>query len=362
MRFGTGKTPPPAFGRAFQTRITLMIVALGLVMLAIKLSSNPNFWAKLFPDEEANPQTAQEPATGGAARSVPPSRLRDDEILIAQRPESGARSASGQEHNQTPESTLPELPERPETVGVEIDPDRLLEVADNSVGITPEEAEAFYYLLDHSSRVPLDKLHAAGQTDLSREALLAAPARFRGTPVTIEGEIRRNVPATAGPNVYEITQYFSSWVIVPNSAKIPWHVVALNMDGGIPVGEAIEESVPVRITGYFFKLQGYLSEAGLQVTPLLIANKIELLPKRTPAIPVEDGEEIGRGLFITFCALFAVFILAIGIYSRNDRNARCRRKESLESGGDLSELQGQSPIDPVEQLRQIEDKSADAQQ
>ena len=49
MRFGTGKTRPPALGRAFQMRITLMIVALGLVVLGIKLAANPNFLGAVVP-------------------------------------------------------------------------------------------------------------------------------------------------------------------------------------------------------------------------------------------------------------------------------------------------------------------------
>ena len=97
--------------------------------------------------------------------------MQDDEILLAQLTGSEADADANPEPGDTDESSLPAIPERLETVGIEINPDRLLDVDDNSVGIAPEEAEAFYYLLDHASRVPLDELHAAGQDDLSRETL-----------------------------------------------------------------------------------------------------------------------------------------------------------------------------------------------
>ena len=62
----------------------------------------------------------------------------------------------------------------------------------------------------------------------------------------------------------------------------------------------------MRITGYFFKIQGYKSEEGIQVAPLLIANKIEQISTgASPGPMAAEGEQIGRGIFIAFCVILA---------------------------------------------------------
>jgi hypothetical protein len=47
----------------------------------------------------------------------------------------------------------------------------------------------------------------------------------------------------------------------------------------MPDGMEIAEDVHVRVTGYFFKLEGYLAPSGAHVAPVLLAGEIERLPQ-----------------------------------------------------------------------------------
>ncbi len=352
MRFGDRDrpgSPTPYWNRAFQMRMIALCIAAGLVIAAIKITSNPKFWARWFPEEPAA-------GTAGSDQPASPARtLKPDEVLVAARDEVPVRApvpdaATGEDAGV--ESSLPEIPPRPETESVEFDRDRLLVVQDDTVRMRREELEPFYYLLDHAVRVPLDELHAAAMDDVAREALLAQPGRYRGEPITITGTLRRNLPITAVDNVYGVSRYFEAWVIVPNSSNIPWRVVALEMDASLPLAESIAEAVPVRMTGYFFKIEGYQAASGLQVAPVLIARKLEPAPP-AERFSVESGDKVHRGVFFAFVGIFAVAICAVWIAMRGDRRNRSRRRETLESGGDLQAIQGAQSFDPAAHLRDL---------
>lgn len=353
----------PYLNQGFQMRMLAMVVALGLVIFSIRTASNPAFWARWFPDppSEDAPPARSKPEPTPLPTAQPD--LKYGEIRVA---DSDPETPPADEANEPPlvaprpverivESNLPELGERPETVPVEINRDLLLPVQDDTVNLRAAEIEPFYTLLDYAVRVPLDELHAAGHDDVSREVLLTVPENYRGIPVTITGHLRRNVVLPAQNNLFGITQYFDGWIIVAHSANIPWRVSALEIDGSLPVAEAVSDVVPVRITGYFFKTHGYQSKDGLKMTPWLVARKIEAAPA-PPIVPIENGEYVTKWIFWGFCGLFAVAGLAVWISTRGDRQSRDVRRETLESGGDLSAIQGSESFDPGRDLQSMADQ------
>jgi hypothetical protein len=351
----------------------LMIGALALVLIAIQTASNPNFWAIWFPEETSATEPAEaeavRPKIGTGSLSGPrKSVLEGDEVLIVASGTSQNEPDSPQALEEPPletetdsPSTLPELKAETGPREVSVDLERLHSIEDNAVGIRPNEAEAFYYLLDHAAHVPLDELVRAGTSNVAREALLNSPGFFRGKPILLEGEIRRLQIMEATPNIYDIDRYFEAWIFPRATGNIPWHVVSLEADSRLPIEESITNSVRVRVSGYFFKLEGYAANSGLQVTPVLVARKIEFVPPPPENPIVSEESNLWIWLFAGFCVVFAVAIWSVVLSTRGSRKTRTYRKQAIEAEGDLSEIAGQESFQPESHLQQMLDRDERAE-
>lgn len=366
MRFRGTSSPTPYWNKKSQLRMILMIAALAVVLISIQTASNPNFWAIWFPEETpaSEPVETVRPKIGtGSLYSPRKSVLEGDEILISTSGTSQNEQASAPDSEEQfteaetdPSSSLPELKMETGPRKVPVDPERMHSIEDNAVGIRPKEAEAFYYLLDHAAHVPLDELVRAGESNVAREALLNSPDFFRGKPILLEGEIRRLQIMDATPNIYKIDRYFDAWILPRATGNIPWHVVSLEVEGRLPIEESISDSVRVRISGYFFKLEGYAANSGLQVTPVLVARKIEFVPPPAENPIVSEDSNLWMWLFVGFCVVFAVAIWSVVLSTRGYRKTRAYRKQALEPEGDLSEIAGQESFQPESHLQQMLDR------
>ena len=169
---------------------------------------------------------------------------------------------------------------------VRIDKRFLDVVKDNTVGIRRDEAEVFYWLLDHARRVPTAILERAGEREVQYINLMTEPDRFRGEPITIEGDLWRLYEFEAGKNQYGVTRIYEGWVFTGDSSNHPYRVVCTSLPVGIEPGEDLRK--PVRITGYFFKREGYRSNGGVHVAPTLLARRISINPLPN-GIPLTSG-------------------------------------------------------------------------
>lgn len=174
----------------------------------------------------------------------------------------------------------------PKVASVEIEKRYLDQVQDNTMGIRKDEAESFYWLLDHSRRVPSRKMEKAGLTDVQYINLMTEPNRFRGEPVTIEGDLWRLYEFDASENTYDVNRVYEGWVFTGESANHPYRIVCTSLPKGIEPGENMR--IPVRLTGYFYKLEGYRSSAGVHVAPTLLAKRMKVNPLPN-AIPMMSG-------------------------------------------------------------------------
>ncbi len=173
-----------------------------------------------------------------------------------------------------------------EVAPVRIDKRFLDVVKDNTVGIRRDEAEVFYWLLDHARRVPTAILERAGEREVQYINLMTEPDRFRGEPITIEGDLWRLYEFEAGKNQYGVTRIYEGWVFTGDSSNHPYRVVCTSLPAGIEPGEDLRK--PVRITGYFFKREGYRSNGGVHVAPTLLARRISINPLPN-GIPLTSG-------------------------------------------------------------------------
>ncbi len=183
-------------------------------------------------------------------------------------------------------STYGAQPTTDEIAPVRIDKRYLDVVKDNTIGVRRDEAEVFYWLLDHARRVPAASLQRAADREVQYINLMTEPDRYRGEPVTIEGDLFRLYEFEAGRNKYGVTKVYEGWVFTGDSSHHPYRIVCTSLPNGIEPGENLRK--PVRITGYFFKREGYHSNGGVHIAPTLLARRININPMPN-GIPLTSG-------------------------------------------------------------------------
>lgn len=185
----------------------------------------------------------------------------------------------------------------------------LANVKDNTLGIRRDEADAYFRLLDHVKHVSPADLERAAVAEVQYINLMTEPDRFRGEPITIQGDLWRLYEFEAGPNDRGLTTLYEAWIFTGDSSNHPYRVVSTSLPRRLTPGENLRQ--PVRVTGYFFKREGYPSQGGMHIAPTLLA------PTVTPfrpahAIPLTDAitpyvtglvTAVGLALLVTLLAL-----------------------------------------------------------
>lgn len=367
MKFRSSQPSPPYMNRAFQMRMIMMVLSLGVVIFAIKVTSQPSFWARIFPEEtseQALKQSADDKSSKTASRI--PEIGMDEFLAIQTEPETEEENTESNEKNNISEpeldnseivSDLPLLPETPVVESVTLNSEIFYAIDDYSVGVRSEEADSFFYLISYASRVPLQEMNQAAEQEVAREALMAAPDHYRGTVIEIEGDLRRLEKVKANQNGYGLEEYYIAWIITPTSDNIPYRVAAKFSDKSLPVADLIEQKIPVKISGYFFKIQGYHARSDLQLTPMFIARQITAAPPSEKPNSFTNSSHPGRWLFAIFAVMFAGVIWSVYRSTVGATKMRRHRKDVLETEGDLSELQGKDSLDPGEELRRLADST-----
>ena len=185
----------------------------------------------------------------------------------------------------------------------------LVSVKDNTLGIRRDEADAYFRLLDHVKHVSLSDLERAAATDVQYVNLMTEPDRFRGEPITIQGDLWRLYEFEAGPNTRGFTTLYEAWIFTGDSSNHPYRVVSTSLPRTLTPGEDIRR--PVRVTGYFFKREGYPSQTGMHVAPTLLATTVtpfrpaHAIPLTDTIVPYVTGvvSAVGLALLVTLLAL-----------------------------------------------------------
>ena len=254
-------------------------------------------------------------------------------------------------------STAPDSPAPyGEVAPVLIDRRYLDIVKDNTVGIRRDEAEVYYWLLDHARRVPTSALERAGEREVQYINLMTEPDRFRGEPITIEGDLWRLYEFEAGKNAYGVSRIYEGWIFTGDSGNHPYRVVCTSLPNGIEPGENLRK--PVRVTGYFFKKEGYSGNGGVTVAPTLLARRISInpmpngIPQTSGILPYMIGAimAVGLALLVTIVG----FAIGDGRSSRQEM-ARLRRQPQISFAG----LDVPDPVSIEESLRQLSELERD---
>ncbi|MBW3538685.1 MAG: hypothetical protein KY476_00295 [Planctomycetes bacterium] len=347
MRFRGSQTPPPWLNRRDQFRLLRMVGLLVLVMVAVKLAADPSIWRTLLfmgePQQQSAPSDESDRRT-----TADKTALRDDEFRSQNAPKAdvavspapkgeGAAAGAGRP---AAEQTL------------SIDPAVFVDVEDDFVGLRAKEADAFYHVLDKAAAVDQEALQAAAAR-VDYAVLMDDPRRFRGTPLTVEGELKGLTKTAVPPNDAGIETVYEAWLFNRDSWPNPYCIRCLEVPEGIPMGSRISQTVRVRVTGYFFKNFGYASEGGFSKAPMVLAERLEWLKSKPAA-------HIGESKLIPWLAGIAgaiglILAVAVWRFLAGDRKFEETHLKRLTAAPPeaIDALSGVEQVDPGEIFRRM---------
>ncbi len=341
MRINSPRGPAPYLNRRDQLRMLAMVGLLAVVVVAMRWAAQPSSWYWL---------------TGPPADQVQRSgERRLDEIDFSVRTERPGDLKPGEFRavNEAEESAdIGEATAPVTTDSLAISPRILKTVEDATVGLRSGEANAYYHVIASVRDNDPQRLQQAARSDLAFAELMIDPARYRGTIVTVVGELRRLQPFESGENNYGIGSLYEGWLFTSDSGNNPYRIVCLSVGEGVPTGEELDPPSYVRTTGYFFKKQGYLSQGGLHTAPLILSREISLVQSAVVPIGSQTG---GRYVVAVLVVMACGIALLLWRFTQSDlRFGRRHVKAYVNLDEDQSARLNELPtVDVGELLRQM---------
>lgn len=341
MRFRGRHQTSPFSTRGTRSRLFRLGLGLVLVFAAIKLAADPATWVWLFPDQAD--RTTAAPTLADVSYNV---QLGGDDGL---RPDEFRSESLPAEFENAPptEGTA-------ENDGEFIDPALLSEIEDNTLGLRGREHEIYFTLLARLRDA--ESLPAADPAAIF-PVVMTEPDHYRGKPVAIEGLARRIIEIPAGENDVGFKTLYELWVFTPDSGNNPWRVVATELPSSLPQRGVIEAGVPVRLTGVFFKRQGYETRRhALHVAPLLLAKSVERFSRPTARIADFDPRP---WVFGTLAVCVVLFGLLFWRFHREDRSFARETLSRFTSATDdaVATIPPADAIEPEEFFRKLEEEA-----
>lgn len=212
-----------------------------------------------------------------------------------------------------------------------------------TIGISgDDEWDAYYRLLLHARLVDNQTQQRLAaefwknrQTELEKprplfvdlfKSLDAQPEIYRGQPVTLTGTLRTLTSWDESDrlNDYGIERVYEGWIFTPDSQSNPTVVVFTENPDDLPVRENL--NLPVKVTGYVFKMYGYRSHENLRKAPMIMAAKMERMnvPEPEPFPTIWVGGVVG--LLILGVVLF--------LWSNHQKDKEFRQKTRAKDQAD----------------------------
>lgn len=274
-----------------------MVVLLGVVGLLMVQARNPANW-KWFAGEQPAPNRPAETPRPAAAKAggVPP----------------GGTVAPG------PTDEDPE--QRADST------EEFQAVTDGTIGIQPEEMLAYWRLLLWTEHQSLETLQRRARANVFFTELMQFPEKFRGRLVTLDLNVRRVLAYDLDDTPLGKRRLYELWGFTEESKAWLYVAVTAHLPEGMAVGPEVEERV--RLTGYFFKLQGYF-EAGAKPrapalrAPLLVGRLSRFAPP--PGVQASPGDDWWTAAVL----IGACLVLAVAIGTQLWSGRRAARHEAV---------------------------------
>jgi hypothetical protein len=340
MRFRSSQTQPPFLNAKHQKRILRLAGLLILIFIAMKVAVKPKTWSWLIPQESFQ-QNAAEPGRNHSSEPI------DFRVQLEE-----------------PQLKPGEFYSRPEAdvskEKIEIDPSLLSAVKDNTLGVRHFERDAYYALLTKARDSSARYLEQAALRDVAYAVLMINPDEFRGKPITIEGDAVRlwKIPVTT--NEFGFDDLYEVWIVTSDSGNRPYRIVCNRLPEGIPLVEKTSKPVRVKVTGLFFKREGYQAEGGLTVAPLLLADTLTWYPPRAVS-----GRENAWAPYLLGSVLVMGLILGLIVWQigKNDKAFQGKHLKRLTAASpeSIEALNGIPTIEPEEMFRQLAEQAEQAE-
>ena len=283
MRVRPRRTAPPFLNRRDQRRMLGLVGALAVTLFAAAWAADPANWHWIAP-----------PAGGPAAGL---DEVRFDASPPGDRP-AGTFRAVAERGDASADAEREGLARLPAALTAAVE--------ERTVGLSRAERVSADAALARLRDLDADALAAAAEA-VSFPVLMREPGFYRGRAVTLTGVARgvRDLPGRGAAGAEVGTA--AVWFFPPDAGDNPARALA-NAAPGLPRGERLTDGVPVRVTGYFYKLQGYEAESGLRVAPLILADRVKRYapPAAAPQAPASLP---WVGLAVVAAACFAVGLL-----------------------------------------------------
>lgn len=257
LRFGNRRAAPNYLSGWHQRRIFLLVMALGLVLIAMREAGKPQRWKWLE-------------ALGPAALPANDADALDTRLPAAESParEPGTIRSPAPE----PEDSSAEPTARRYFPGVEA---RLLARVQDDTIFRKQDYESWFNLLSVLRDNSTDALRSASQGDATYLQLYQQPAAYRGELVTIAGTVRRCSYRAAPQNDAGITGYYQLWIQAAGTSSSLYVAFVLELPDGFPQGDQL--AAEVTLTGFFFKRWAYAAQDTIRTAPVLLARTCEWL-------------------------------------------------------------------------------------
>ena len=310
LDFQRGPKPRNYLARREQSRLLMVVLMLGLVLILMLEARKPKHYRWLLAESERGADGSASPGRSSEDRRVDPRVFSQPEDDI---PGSFLSPGPGVRNEPAPSRYFPG-----------VDPSCLDSIRDNKpLGVS--EWEAWLHIFDLLERNDEAALQSAATTGVGYVQLFEQSKEYRGELVTTRGVIRRAHPAKTPRNDYGLTDYYQTWLWPDDHPDDPMVVWCLHLPEGIPIGMQMAE--PAEVTGFYFKLWAYKAADGtVRRAPMLLARTIHWHPRPE----VAQAPPVGRSssmLMIVGAAAFAV--LATGYVYYRTRRAAPIRGETL---------------------------------
>lgn len=379
MRFQRRTTPPPFLNRRDQRRMLALVVLLGLVMICIRVTAQPSFWWWIAPETQEDTSEPPERKTiDHSVRFDEPLRPDEFRALFPEQSElDSSRNPAGEadpladrsDDNRSQDDGAPtadssELPSQqvaplqiPPELAQALQRDRdttalplhLLDpLVDRQIRIRREEADAYFFMLRKIRDLDPDTISQAVIPGAGYTSLMTDPEQFHGKIVRLRGRAQRIEPVEAPHNPFGVDRYVNIWMYTDDSLNNPIHIQSNRIPADIPTGSQLGRRVELEVTGYFFRIEGYLTENGTHTAPLILAGDVKWIRPRSSVAADDHVVYWLAGLV----ALVAIAMLAlIWSFKISDRRlpgtAVSRAMQTPDQLADLSHL---DTVDPAEQF------------
>lgn len=308
MRIPSKHNAPSAFSSRQQKRVLLLLLLLTTVLIASRAAANPSNWNWLFRGQNKKNQTAPQ-------KKQP---LKTNEFHVTTPPKISPKNS--------PNNTI-----------------LWGSIEDRTWNIRPEEAPTYFQLINQLTQTTPQQWQQQinqqpaeqkkNNTNPTFSVLMNSPQTYRGKLLTITGELHqlRRLPkslltktAPAKTSTPKITlpqkTLYDAWIRTAESPQTPYRIILCERPPGInefTEPKQFTPPLPIRVTGYFFKIQRYeVNKNREHFAPLIIAKSLKIQPVPEATTHTKTATPYVVGFIFSVIALFAFFVWR---FSKNDK-------------------------------------------